>query len=317
MIQSQHVSLICTVKDEAATIAALLDSMLAQRRPPDEVVVNDCGSTDATAEIVQRYIARYPQVRLVRGGHNISSGRNNAIRNARHDLIACTDAGLTLDPSWLAEIIAPLERDQADVVGGFFTPAPQSLFELALAATNYRDAEEIAPQKFLPFGKSLAFRRHAWERAGGFPEDASHCEDILFDLALKRAGYRFVFVPDARVHFRPRSSLPAFARQYFLYARGDGQANLWPRRYVLRYTAYGLGLALLLGARWRPWLLVPLALGAVAYSRKPAARLLKRAPALPLHEQARALALIPLIRGVGDLAKMIGYPAGIRKRGAE
>lgn len=308
------VSLVCTVRDEADNIAALLDSMLAQQRMPDEIVINDCGSRDATAEIVQRYVARYPIVRLVRGGTNIPSGRNNAIRNARHAIVACTDAGLTLDPDWLQQIIAPIERDEADVVGGFFRPAPQSLFELTLGATNYREPEEINPAAFLPFGKSMAFRKHAWERVGGFPEWASHCEDILFDLALKRAGYRFAFAPDAVVHFRPRPSLRAFARQYYFYARGDGMANLWPRRYVIRYGVYVAALGMLLMARRWPWLLGLLSVGVAAYSRKPVERLQRRAPALSPTERARAMSLVPLIRVVGDAAKMAGYPAGVRRR---
>src|SRR5215475_6463473 len=209
------VSLVCTVRDEADNIAALLDSMLAQTRPADEIVVNDCGSRDRTATIVEQYIAAGHPIRLVRGGHNIPSGRNNAIHHARGPLIACTDAGLTLDQHWLERIVAPLECDAADVVGGFFRPAPRSLFELALAATHYREADEVDPARFLPFGQSVAFRKRAWARVGGYPEWASHCEDILFDLALRRSGARFAFVPNALVYFRPRSSFRAFARQYF------------------------------------------------------------------------------------------------------
>ncbi len=95
-------------------------------------------------------------------------------------------------------------------------------FELALGATNYRELEEIDQASFLPFGKSVAFRKDAWAAVGGYPEWASHCEDLLFAMALKRAGMRFAFAPDALVRFRPRSSFRDFARQYFLYARGDG-----------------------------------------------------------------------------------------------
>lgn len=308
------ISLVCTVRDEADNIAALLDSMLAQSRLPDEIVVNDCGSRDATAEIVQGYVARHPRVRLVRGGTNIPSGRNNAIRHARHAVVACTDAGLTLERDWLEKIVAPILADQADVVGGFFKPAPTTLFETALGATNYRDAEEVDAATFLPFGQSVAFRRQAWERVSGYPEWASHCEDLLFDFALKREGFRFAFVPEALVHFRPRESMRAFARQYFLYARGDGLANLWPRRYVLRYGAYLAGLALLALAPRRPWLLALLGLGAAGYCRAPARRLLRRAPELGLGQRAVALALIPCIRVVGDLAKMAGYPVGVWRR---
>ncbi len=308
------VSIACTVRDEADNIAELLESMLAQTRPADEIVINDCGSRDDTAAIVERFIAAGHPIRLVRGGHNIPSGRNNAIRHTRGGIVACTDAGLTLDARWLERIAAPIERGEADVVGGFFEPAPRSLFELALGATNYRDVTEIDPATFLPFGKSVAFRREAWEAVGGYPEWASHCEDLLFDLALKRAGFRFAFAPEALVRFRPRSSLRAFARQYYLYARGDGVAKLWLKRHVVRYTTY-LGLLAVLGAarRW-PWLLaLPLA-GGLVYTRAPLRRLRRRAAGLAPRQVAAAALLVPLIRLVGDLAKMAGYPAGLLRR---
>jgi glycosyltransferase involved in cell wall biosynthesis len=308
------VSLVCTVRDEADNIADLLDSMLAQRRPANEIVVNDCDSRDGTPAIVERYIAAGHPIRLVRGGHNIPSGRNNAIRHARGPLVACTDAGLTLDQRWLERIVAPLERGDADVVGGFFQPAPRSEFELVLAATNYRDPAEVDPATFLPFGQSVAFRKRAWEQAGGYPEWASHCEDILFDLALRRCGARFAFVPDALVYFRPRGSFRAFARQYFLYARGDGVAQLWGRRHLLRYATYMVGGLLLSVARRRPAALVPLLGGALAYSRAPLRRLRRRAPALAGRELLAAAALIPAIRLVGDVAKIAGYPVGVWRR---
>jgi len=308
------VSLVCTVRDEADNIAALLDSMLAQSRPADEIVVNDCGSRDRTAAIVEQYIATGNPIRLVRGGHNIPSGRNNAIRHARGPLIACTDAGLTLDQHWLERIVAPLECGAADVVGGFFQPAPRSLFELALAATNYRDAEEIDPATFLPFGQSVAFRKDTWAQAGGYPEWASHCEDILFDLALRRSGARFVFVPNALVHFRPRASFRAFARQYFLYARGDGVANLWPRRHAIRYATYLCAGLLMIDAGRRLWAHALVLLGTLVYTRAPMRRLRRRAPALTGAQLLLAAALIPAIRLVGDLAKMAGYPMGVGRR---
>jgi glycosyltransferase involved in cell wall biosynthesis len=308
------ISLVCTVKNEAANIAQLLDSMLAQTLLPDEIVVNDCGSSDNTAAIVESYCALGHPIRLVSGGHNIPSGRNNAIRHASGDIIACTDAGLTLDSQWLAAITAPLIQQQADVVAGFYRAAPQSLFELTLAATNYRDEEEIDPTTFLPFGKSVAFFKHTWQRVGGYPEWASHCEDLIFDLALKDAGFRIVFAPQAIVHFRPRETLAAFARQYYLYARGDGVASLWQKRHLIRYATYLGGALVLLAAIQRPWLIGLHLLGAIAYCATPARRLLRRAPALRPSEVVGGLALIPVIRVIGDGAKMLGYPVGIIRR---
>jgi len=310
----QTISLICTVRDEADNIATLLESMLAQTRLPDEIIINDCLSRDETPLIVRDYAARHPRIRLVFGGHNIPSGRNSAIRAARGTLIACTDAGLTLDAGWLAAIVAPLEAGTADLVGGFFRPVAQTLFELTLGAVNYRDVTEVDPVTFLPFGKSMAFRRELWERVGGFPEQLSHCEDLVFDLAAEAAGFRRAFVPDALVLFRPRSSWRAFARQYYLYARGDGAARLWTRRHLARYTAYSALIALLiLATRHRQLRLpvaVPLVIGTAGYTFAPYRRLWPRLVHHPIHQRLIALAFVPLIRLVGDLAKMVGYPAG-------
>ena len=114
---------------------------------------------------------------------------------------------------------------------------------------------DVHPDRFLPSSRSVAFRRRAWSDAGGYPEWLDYSEDLVFDMALRDRGERFVWVPDANVYFRPRPRLAAFFRQYFLYARGDGKADLWRRRHAARYSAYLGGLALLwLGKRW--WRLV-------------------------------------------------------------
>ncbi|WP_298820601.1 glycosyltransferase [Chloroflexus sp.] len=312
------VSIICTARDEADNIAALIDSMLMQTRPADEIVINDCQSSDETPAIVAAYAARYPHVKLVRGGHNISSGRNNAIRHARGPIIASTDAGLTLDPHWLARIIAPIEAGEADLVGGFFHPTPRSLFGLVLGETNYRRSNEIDPAAFLPFGKSMAFRKEVWETVGGFPEWASHCEDLLFDLAAQQAGFRRVFVPEAVVHFAPRPTLRAFMHQYYTYARGDGRAGLWPERHALRYAVYLALSALTSLAISQPRLRLPIGvlvgIGVAAYTRGPYRRLWPRLRGRAISERLAALALVPLIRLAGDTAKMVGYPVGVWRR---
>ncbi|NJP05835.1 MAG: glycosyltransferase [Chloroflexaceae bacterium] len=314
----QAISLICTVRDEADNIAALLDSMLAQSRLPDEIVINDCGSRDTTAAIVAQYAARTPRIRLIAGGCNIASGRNHAIEQAAGPLIACTDAGLVLDRYWLERIIAPLCAGHADHVGGFFCAAPRSRFELALGATNYRDADEIDADALFALWQSMAFRKAVWQAVGGFPEWLSHCEDVVFDRAVSRAGYRRAFVADALVYFRPRSSMRAFARQYVLYARGDGIAGLWPLRHAIRYGTYTTLLLLLTvgwrAPRWRGLVAALLLIGGMAYTHRPYRRLWRATRQLSPADRALTLALVPVIRVTGDGAKMLGYPLGILRR---
>ncbi|HEX6292643.1 MAG TPA: glycosyltransferase [Herpetosiphonaceae bacterium] len=315
-MQRLAVSLIATVKNEADNIADLLDSMLAQTRAPDEIVINDNHSTDETPAIVERYIAAGHPIRLVRGGFNIPSGRNNAIRHARGPLIASCDAGLVLPPHWLETIVAPLERGEADLVGGFYEPAPRSTWELALGATNFPDAREIDPAAFLPGGNSMAFTKSAWGSVGGYPEWADTCEDLVFDLELKRRGYRMVFAPEAAVQFRPRESARAYFWQYFTYARGDGVADLWLRRHLIRYASYiGLLGVVLLARRWRSSLLLLLP-GIVYHTYRPYRRLWSRSRDLPLRQRLAACAWVPAVRLIGDLGKMAGYPIGLWRRRA-
>lgn len=307
-----NVSLILTVLNEGAALRPLLESIIEQTRPPDEVVVVDGGSTDDTLAILESYSDRLPLRVIAAPGVGISEGRNIAVRHARYQVIAVTDGGVRLDPAWLEHLIAPFSQNpRPDLVSGFFLPDPRSRFEYALAATTLPAAEEMGRGRFLPSSRSVAFTRAIWSAVGGYPEWMSYSEDVLFDLALLRGGARIAHAPEAIVYFRPRPSLAAFARQYRNYAYGDGQALLWPRRHASRYATYlvALPLAVALLAR-RPALgLAALSAGAAAMFFTPLKRLMRQHR--PWRHKIAAAPLVPLIRIVGDLAKMVGFPRGL------
>jgi GT2 family glycosyltransferase len=178
-----------------------------------------------------------------------------------------------------------------------------------MGATVLPALADVDPRRFLPSSRSVLFSRAAWRAVGGYPEWLDYGEDVVFDLALRRAGFRFGFAPEAVASFRPRGSLNAFVRQYFLYARGDGKAGLWWRRHAVRYGVY-LGASLSLW-RWRWRATLPLLLGAVLYCRRPLERLRPHLAGLTQMQIAYAVLLVPVLRGAGDLAKMAGYPLGV------
>ncbi len=310
---NMKVSIVATVKNEGEALRPLLDSILDQTRPPDEVVICDGGSVDATPAILDEYTRRLPLRVIVAPGSNISQGRNRAIAAATGDIIAATDAGVVLSPTWLEELLAPFADEAVQAVGGWFEADPFTDFEVVMGATVLPARREIDPQQFLPSSRSVAFRKSAWAAVGGYPEWLEHSEDLVFDQALRERFGPFAFAPGAVAYFRPRSSLRAFYRQYRAYARGDGKANLWPRRHAVRYLTYLVGLPLILRAIWRErfigWLLLLLGVG--AYSRRPAERLWANTWGWRPPARARAFALIPIIRLVGDVAKMLGYPSGV------
>jgi len=323
-----RVSLVFTTLNEEGTIASLLDSVLAQTQPSDEVIMADGGSRDSTIARAETYEGRLPLSMLQAPGANIARGRNLAIGAAQGDVIACTDAGVRLPPNWLADLVRPIEAGAAGAAG-FFHAEGRGAFQVALGATILPHADDIDPERFLPSCRSVAFRKVAWEHAGGFPEWLDYCEDLVFDLALRRLYGPFAFVPSASVAFPPRRSLGAFFRQYYRYARGDGKALLWTRRHLARYAAYLLTPAVLVAAHTlsppAPPILATLVwvgvvAGVAGYLGRPYRRLVRMWGPLAGPERLAAAGLVPLIRLTGDMAKMAGYPAGLwwrwRHRGA-
>ncbi len=319
MPNKPQLSLIMTVRNEAANLPLLLDSILAQTLTPAEVVIVDGGSGDGTQEVIRGYAEKLPLRLIEMPGANISQGRNAAIEAACCDTVAVTDAGVRLDPHWLESLAGVLgdERSGIDIASGFFLHDAQTTFERAMGATVLPALEDIQPGKFLPSSRSVAFRKEAWAAVGGYPEWLDYSEDLVFDFALLEAGYGFAFVPQAVVYFRPRSSIKAFYLQYYRYARGDGKADLWRTRHAIRYATYMVGPLVTMWASKQRHLpqgkgLLALAFAAAAlYCRKPYVRLLPALRGLPVREALYALSLVPLIRLTGDIAKMTGYPVGL------
>ncbi len=310
------ISLIATVLNEGENIAYLLQSIRMQTRQPDEVVFVDGGSTDNTVAMIEAVADQLPLRVLIEPGCNISQGRNRAIATAQGDIIAVTDAGVRMEPDWLEHITQPLlDNPAVSVVSGFFLADPQTVFEAAMGATVLPLISEIDPTTFLPSSRSIAFRKSAWVSVEGYPEWLDYCEDLIFDLRLQKRVSAFSFAPDALVHFRPRGSLQAFFKQYYRYARGDGKADLWRKRHAMRYLTYLVAAPgiVLLALRVYPVFWLAFVPGAIYYFYQPYRRLptvLRRLPNVNVADWLYAIGLVPLIRIVGDVAKMIGYPLG-------
>lgn len=306
------ISVIVTVLNEANSLARLLDSLVAQTRPADEVVVCDGGSTDGTLSLLETEV-RLP-LRIVRlPGANISQGRNAAIQVAAGEIIAVTDAGVWLDQQWLERITAPFEGGETQAVAGFFVPDPQTVFETAMGATVLPEVGEINPASFSPSSRSVAFLKSAWAEVGGYPEWLDYCEDLIFDFRMRERWGQFLFVPEALVYFRPRSSLRAFFLQYYRYARGDGKADLWRRRHAIRYLTYLVAVPLVAaaGVLVSPWWWALYLVGIPGMFLSGWRRLARTKSDVNLVQKLQAALWVPIIRVTGDVAKMIGYPVGL------
>jgi glycosyltransferase involved in cell wall biosynthesis len=301
------VSLIATVKDGAENIEEFLGSLAAQTRPPDEIVIVDGGSHDGTVDLLRR--AEHVTT-VEEPGANIARGRNVAIVNAAHDVIAVTDADCVLDPDWLERLLRPIDEG-ADVAMGFYAPLTDGFFHECLAAVNLPlDASEVDGTTFMPSARSVAYRRQAIEAVGGYPEWLDIGEDMWVNHRWREMGLDMRFAPDAVVRWRLRPGLRATWQQYFRYARGDAQAGLYSERHALRFGVYA-GLVAAMTSR-RRWPKVAAAVGGLAYARTPVRR--ARTMMAEPRERAAALFLVPALMAWVDTAKMSGYAIGLVDR---
>ncbi len=261
------VSLIIPVKDEEGSIGALLDSVKAQTRPPDEIVITDGGSRDRTVAIIESYRGRGEPIRLIAAGRAYpGKARNLAIESSRYDWIAMTDAGMRLDRQWLAELLRPFGNgDSVDVVYGTYEPVTDSFFKECLAlvfipASEVRGGRRMRSRSVA----SCALKKTVWAAVGGFP-DLRAAEDRIFMERIEEKGFRIGFSPDAKVFWSIPHDLRSVFRRFSLYAFHDlkaGRFGDWHLPVFIMYLAGGL--ACLAGMAASPVWYILLACGIAA-----------------------------------------------------
>ena len=222
------VSVIVPVRDEEHSIRELLDSLLSQTRPPDEIVITDGGSVDATPQIIDEYIQRGAPVRLIRAGAALPGrGRNLGAAAAQFEWLGFTDAGIRVNRDWLEKLVTRAEQDDSiDIVYGSWQPVTDTFFKECAAIAyvpppSLRDGIVSRPR----FIASTLLRREAWAKVNGFPEDLRSAEDLLFMDRLEEAGYKAVFEPRAQVHWNLRPTLGTTFTRFLVYSRNNIRAG--------------------------------------------------------------------------------------------
>jgi glycosyltransferase involved in cell wall biosynthesis len=215
------ITLVVPVRDEERSLAALLEAIAAQTRPPESVILVDAGSTDGTLALAKQLTAGDDRYTLLSvGPATPGRARNVGINAARTEWVALTDAGIRPARDWLMKLeAAAVSRSQCDVAYGTYEPATDSLFA-ECAALAY-----VAPRRSTPAGEirgpfiaSSLVRRSAWAAVGGFP-DLRAGEDTIFMQRLERNGAATAWAPGAVVVWSTQPDLRRTFRRFRLYAR--------------------------------------------------------------------------------------------------
>lgn len=254
----------------------------AQTVKPAEIIITDAGSKDGTYERLLRWAQESPiSIKVLQEPRcNVARGRNLAIAQASHDLIASTDFGCRFEPGWLESIITPFAEDATlDVAGGAFTIIRKEVDNDA-ARADYILSDGYAVKMddyFSVSSRSIAYRKKVWEQIGGYPEWLTlAADDTIFWRHVKRLRFKYRMVHAPLVYWLRHKTFKGFGKEAFRYGLGDGESGINFRNFLVHVAEtalrwlFFLSLVLLPLTLWLfgAWALIPtavFALGLRAY----------------------------------------------------
>jgi glycosyltransferase involved in cell wall biosynthesis len=186
--------------NRAAYLPGALDSVFAQTRPPDDVLVVDDGSTDETPEVLAAYADRVRVVRQENGGR--SAARNTAVREAYGRFVSFLDSDDRWLPDKLERELPALEdlgvglvHGHVDLIGPDGEPLPdETAHHHELFSRAHRNGVTYAGYAFdcRCFSSAITVRKQAVDEVGYY-DPALLLDD--YDLYLRLAlAWRIVFL---------------------------------------------------------------------------------------------------------------------------
>ena len=254
------VSVIIAGRNEEASVANCIRSLLEQEYPNLEIIVVDDASTDRTYEIAEEFALR-GQVRLLR--NNATSGRggrpsatNLGVRVSRGEFIISVDADTTFDRDLILHMIGPFCDPRVGVVAGNLKARNLwSSFVTRMQAIEYlvgiglgKRWTEMRGVTLQASGALGAFRREALLAVGQW--DSELAEDTDVSLKLQKAGWRVRFAPRAIAMTDAPETWPAITRQRYRWDRGALRTYYHKHGALLNPFRYRFGLVFELAVQY-------------------------------------------------------------------
>jgi len=213
-------------------LSRCLQSLAAQRRAPDRIVVVDNASTDESLTLAR---AALRGAQLIRLESNAGFARGNNIAAAAAgdvDAFALLNPDAVAEPEWLEALEAAASRSpdvaafasqmRLDAAPHLLDGAGDSYHVSGRAWRNaHRQPLSAAPsheiEVFAPCAAAALYRREAFDDAGGFDERFfCYFEDVDLGFRLRLRGHRCLYVPGAIVR-HVSSALSGYRSDFAVY----------------------------------------------------------------------------------------------------
>lgn len=199
---SMKLSVIIPVHNGGEDFYHCLEALTASTRVPDEIIVVDDTSSDASAELAGSFGA---QVLLKKDGpHGPAVARNCGARIAAGDVLVFIDADVAVHADTLAVIEAYLQShaEIAAIFGSYDDTPPKPGLVTRYKNLQHHFVHQHGAREASTFWAGCgAMRRDVFLRVGGFNESYSRpsIEDIELGTRLSAAGYRTWLCADIQV----------------------------------------------------------------------------------------------------------------------
>ena len=212
------VSIVVPAYNEAAGIAACVNSLAASNYPRFEVGVVDDGSSDLTGDIVEAL--RLANVWLIRQKNSGKARALNAgIGSCSGEVVVTVDADTVFEPDTLLRLVESFADEGVGAVAGNTKVGNRTgrlgkwqHLEYVVAYNADRRAFDVLRCMPTVPGAVGAFRRRALAQVGGF-SDETLAEDTDITMAIGRAGWAVAYRDSARAWTETPADLRSLWRQ--------------------------------------------------------------------------------------------------------
>ena len=223
------VSIVTPSYNQGRYLGATLESVLGQRYPRIEYVVQDGGSTDESVEVIRRHADRLASWESgPDGGHG--DGLNRGFARASGEIMGWLNSDDLLLPGAVEAAVRAFEDDASlDVVYGHRLFVDEAGSEVGRWILPRHSDDALVWRDYIP-QETMFWRRSIWERAGGRIDETLDFA-VDWDLVLRfwRAGARFQRLDRLMGGFRTHSSQKSLAQ---VETVGLGEFDLLRRRYI-------------------------------------------------------------------------------------
>jgi glycosyltransferase involved in cell wall biosynthesis len=205
-------SLIIRCFNEEAHIGRLLKGAVGQTHPPEEIVVVDSGSTDATLSIAATFDVQIVSIapELFSFGHALNVG----IAAATGEIAIFASAHVyPVYDSWIEELVAPFHDERVALTYGRQQTPPGGRFSEQRLLAQWFPAQSARRQRH-PFcnNANAAIRRSVWDERP-YDEQLTGLEDLDWAKSAMESGHSIAYVAEAPVvHVHDERFMQVFNR---------------------------------------------------------------------------------------------------------